>query len=93
MNPTVSEQERLLSDIRMVCFSVTELTLYLDTHPKDARALEYFNHYIRIQKQLEKEYAAKYGPLNLATANTYNGEWNWGRMPLPWEGVCGYVEL
>ena len=83
-----NERERLLCDISMVSFSVTELTLYLDTHPNDTRAQEYFNHYIRIQNQLEKEYAMKYGPLNISLANTYNGEWNWGMMPLPWEGVC-----
>lgn len=82
-----SDQSRMLCDIGMVSFAVVELTLYLDTHPRDKEAMEYFNHYNRIQNQLTKDYAAKYGPLNLSVADNYNKEWQWALQPMPWEGV------
>ena len=83
-----TEQERMLCDISMVDFAVVELTLFLDTHPADQKALEYFQHYNRVLNQLQREYANKFGPLNLSSADAYCGEWKWAMMPMPWEGVC-----
>ena len=84
-----NERERLLCDISIVSFTVVELTLYLDTHSDDKRAQEYFNHYICMLNKLEKDYALKYGPLNLANAGEKcEDNWRWANMPLPWEGVC-----
>ena len=48
-----SNKEQLLRDIGIVDFVLTELTLYLDTHPFDCHAMEYFNHYNRINHQME----------------------------------------
>ena len=74
-----NNKEQLLRDIGIVDFVLTELTLYLDTHPFDRNAMEYFNHYNRIKHQMEKEFS-------MAESNK---EWRWGMAPLPWEGVCG----
>ncbi len=82
-----SNKEQLLRDIGIVDFVLTELTLYLDTHPFDCHAMEYFNHYNRI-KQMEKEFSMKYFPLNTRMAES-SKEWRWGMAPLPWEGECG----
>lgn len=46
-----NEQEKLLHDIGVLSFVVTELSLYLDTHPTDRKALEYFRHYNRLANQ------------------------------------------
>ena len=81
------EREQLLRDIGMADFVLTELALFLDTHPQDRRALEYFNHYNRIKNQMEKEFSQKYFPLNLRLADC-SKEWSWGEAPLPWEGEC-----
>ncbi len=45
-----NEQERMLFDIGTVGFLLVDLTLYLDTHPYDREAMEYFNHYSHIQQ-------------------------------------------
>jgi spore coat protein JB len=84
----MNNQEQMLKDIGIVGFTVLELAIYLDTHPSDRKAIEYFNHYNRIQKQLEKEFSRMYYPLTLDHAES-NQEWSWGAAPLPWEGVCG----
>lgn len=85
---TCSEQQKLLYDISMIDFAVVEMCLYLDTHPYEKEAIEYFNHYIKIKNDLTKDYAVKYGPLNLSVAgNNHSNEWKWALQPLPWEGV------
>lgn len=83
----MSQRDRMLKDIGIVDFVLVELTLYLDMHPYDCKAMEYFNHYNRIKIQMEKEFAAKFFPLNNRLAES-NKSWNWGAAPMPWEGVC-----
>ena len=89
MNYEVSEeQKRMLKDISMIDFVLVEMTEYLDTHPYDKRAIEYFKHYNRIKNEAMKDYAVKYGPLSLSVVDyTSNNEWEWGLQPMPWEGV------
>ena len=41
-------KEKLLYDIGVVSFVVVDLGLYLDTHPTDCKAMEYYNHYNHI---------------------------------------------
>ncbi|MCI5954766.1 MAG: spore coat protein CotJB [Lachnospiraceae bacterium] len=83
----MSNKEQLLNDIGIVSFVLVELGLYLDTHPTDRNAMEYFNHYNRIKHQMVKEFSMKYYPLTMDMAES-NKEWRWGAAPLPWEGAC-----
>lgn len=83
----MSSKEQLLNDIGIVSFVLVELGLYLDTHPYDCNAMEYFNHYSRIKQQMTKEFSMKYYPLTLEMSES-SKEWRWGAAPLPWEGVC-----
>ena len=84
-----SEQENMLRNIGIVDFVTVEMTEYLDTHPFDREAMEYFNHYNRMSNQAKKEYSEKFGPLTLALADTSNcGGWDWATLPMPWEGGC-----
>ncbi len=83
----MGDREHLLRDIGMADFVLVELALYLDTHPRDRRAMEYFNHYNRIKTQMERDFSMKYFPLNLRLADS-SKEWRWGEAPLPWEGEC-----
>lgn len=84
MNP----KEKLLFDIGIASFVEVELAEYLDTHPNDQKAMEYYNHYTRLKKQMTKDFSAKYYPLTMDLAEGIT-EWKWGSAPLPWEGVCG----
>ena len=76
----MGNQEQLFRDIGIVDFVLTDLTLYLDTHPMDRNAMEYFNHYNRIKHQMEKEFSMKYFPLNTSLAES-SKEWRWGMAP------------
>lgn len=80
-----SESNRMLTDIGIIGFVLVELALYLDTHPRDREAMEYFNHYARIQTQLKQDFADKYYPLE-TTLSQDTKEWTWVLAPMPWEG-------
>ena len=83
----MSSEERMLHDIGIADFVLTDLMLYLDTNPTDWNAMEYFNHYTRIKTQMEREFSREYYPLRKDLAES-NKEWRWGNTPLPWEGGC-----
>lgn len=83
----MNQKEKMLHDIGILDFTVVDLALYLDTHPHDRNAIEYFNHYNRIKNQMEKEFSKTFFPLMLGYAES-SKEWRWGEAPLPWEGVC-----
>lgn len=82
-----SEYCRMLKDIGIISFVLVELTEYLDTHPFDKEAMEYFNHYSRIEHQLKREFSSKYYPLNTNLSQDTK-EWTWVLAPMPWEGGC-----
>ena len=84
-----SEQEKLLHNIDLMGFVIIEMTEYLDTHPNDTEAIDYLNHYVRMKNQAMREYASKYTPLTISTADASNSnEWIWATSPMPWEGGC-----
>ena len=82
-----NDYSRMLKDIGIISFVLVELTQYLDTHPYDKQAMEYFNHYARIEKQMKQEFASRFYPLNAAHSMDQK-EWNWALAPMPWEGGC-----
>lgn len=84
------KQNQLLDYINMVSFAVVEVNLYLDTHPCDQEALEYFRHYSKLRNKAMKEYADAYGPLTIDTNCNNSNTWEWVKNPWPWEmgGAC-----
>ncbi len=83
-------RSQLMNHINQVSFAVDEVKLYLDTHPCDTEALEYFRQMSHQRNHALKEYAAAYGPLTVDTADDSCAErWNWVNEPWPWqEGGC-----
>lgn len=79
------EQKNLRFYIDAVSFAALDASLYLDSHPNDKEALEYFNHYNRARQQALKEYAMRFGPLNLDTVQSEDCTWKWATQPWPWE--------
>ena len=71
----------LLMQIGHASFAVDDVKLYLDTHPRDQEALDFFYEYNKKRNQLLKEYAKYYGPLTLDTANTPMDCWKWINEP------------
>ena len=84
----MSNEEKMLFDIGTIDFVIVDLAEYLDTHPYDRGAMEYFNYYCRMKNQMCREFSLKYYPLTKDMAES-SKEWRWGAAKLPWEGVFG----
>ena len=83
MNQQMS-QKQLLQWINMVSFAVNDITLYLDTHPNDARALSDYNCYAEQLRALKDIYMKNYGPLENFGNSVSRGSWKWNTQPFPW---------
>ena len=77
------EQKNLRFYIDAVSFAALDASLYLDSHPDDPEALEYFHHFNRARQQALKEYSMRFGPLTLDTAQS-SDRWKWALQPWPW---------
>ncbi|MGE6228582.1 spore coat protein CotJB [Paenibacillus chitinolyticus] len=77
---------RLLHDLQAADFVLVELTLYLDTHPEDAHALQQFNEFSQKRRQIALEYECLYGPLLQYGQNALPQQtWKWAEAPWPWQ--------
>lgn len=86
MKQSERSRENLLSFLDQVSFSVVEMNLYLDTHPYDEDALAFFREKLALRKEALQEYAQKYGPLTIDTANDrMSCSFEWVTQPWPWE--------
>jgi spore coat protein JB len=81
-----TDQGKLLKFIYEVSFALDDCVLYLDTHPYDQAALDYYEKYKKLRKQAVKEYTQCYGPLTNEDVTVEN-YWTWIKGPWPWEGV------
>ena len=57
------EKQRLMNAIYQCGFAISDITLFLDTHPKDPDALDYFQHMKHKYNHFVAEYETKFGPL------------------------------
>lgn len=75
----------LLLELQELDFVLVELTLYLDTHPTDIKALEQFNQTAHKRRQVAARFEAEYGPL-LQFGHSYSKyPWQWKEAPWPWQ--------
>lgn len=87
MQVNQNEKAKLMKFIYEVDFALDDCVLYLDTHPFDKQALEYYENYKKMKKQAVAEYTRLYGPLTSDDVNVCN-YWAWVKNPWPWEGGC-----
>ena len=75
-------REKLLKQIMEYKFYINDLTLYLDTHPNDKKALSMHNEYVKKLKEVTKTFEELYGPL---TIETVMESWEWAQDLWPWQ--------
>ena len=80
------EQNKLLHEINILCFTVVELTLFLDTHPDNQEAMRHFDYYNRLKKEKYEEYSNLFGPLSISQAKGRTKEFQLNMQPWTWEG-------
>ncbi|MGN0328926.1 MAG: spore coat protein CotJB [Lachnospira sp.] len=78
------DRKALMMNIYELGFVLVETGLYLDTHPDDVQAIEY---YMDIKEQYRKyieKYSDYYGPIDKLHMSGDN-YWMWVATPMPWE--------
>ena len=78
----------LLRKVYEASFAVDDVILYLDTHPDDQDALNYYQYVSELRKQAMDAYEAQCGPLMIDEVRSDN-YWTWVNNPWPWEGEGG----
>ncbi len=79
----MTEYENLLRQIKELEFALVEMNLFLDSHPYNAEALQYFKELTAKHDKLVAHYEENCAPL---TARGNMGDrWNWVMTPWPWE--------
>lgn len=78
-----SEQRNMLKALQALSFGLIDTALFLDTHSKNQRALEYYRKNSEAYRILKGEYESKYGPLTMSEAA--GDSWNWVDKPWPWQ--------
>ena len=77
-------REELLRKVQEADFVLYDVNLFLDTHPSNQAALEFFNESQRVYTEAVADYEALYGPLGAFDTDTTQG-WLWVQGPWPWE--------
>lgn len=82
----LTEQQNMMRRLQVQSFVLDDVRLYLDTHPDDRKALDYYHKYRKLKEQTEAEYVERFGPLNSLQVIS-NTRWTWVDTPWPWEGT------
>jgi len=86
-----SSQSLLMDIINQASFAMDDILLYLDTHPCDQAALDYYRRVASARMNAMNAYQANYGPLMVDQVHNGN-DWTWMKGKWPWEGgrqTCG----
>ena len=73
-----------LGELMAISFATHELTLYLDTHPRDKSAFAALKKMLRLKKDAHSRFTRKFGPISaddLLDADSFT----WVHGPWPWE--------
>jgi len=80
----MTEQQKLMEAVYTNGFAADEARLFLDTHPEDRQALEYYRKKMELYHQAVDRYEQQFGPILPESAG--NNGWQWAKCPWPWEG-------
>lgn len=84
MSRCTNRRQELLRQIQTISFVLVEINLFLNTHPTDMAALNYYHENVALLDRLNYEYATQYGPLSANDVVSSN-RWTWVDQPWPWE--------
>lgn len=77
-------RQELMHQIQQAGFALTDLNLFLDSHPQNQMALDYFRDVQTRYTELCAQYEMQFGPLTAFDTDTEQG-WTWVQAPWPWE--------
>ena len=87
----MTDKTKALMRVQTYGFALDEAILFLDNHPENPDAMEYYK---KVQKEYDNAvemYTSRFGPLQAKQVRTHSG-WSWVEGCMPWESECN-VEL
>lgn len=82
--PVQQPRQDLMHQIDQSSFALDDAILFLDTHPCDPAAMQYYREAAAMRRNAMDAYQRQYGPL-MADSVMGNG-WDWVTEKWPWEG-------
>ena len=80
----MTEKEMLMRKIATVDFAITDLQIFLNTHPRNSEIADKLAEYQKKSAALQKQYEKKYGQIT-AKAEENENSWQWINSTWPWE--------
>lgn len=84
MNDRMNEKT-LMKRLNEASFAMDDVLLYLDTHPNDRNAMNYYHQVSAMRREAMNAYESQYGPLMVDAVKSMD-EWTWLTDRWPWEG-------
>lgn len=81
----MTEKRKMMDAVYANGFAADDARLFLDTHPHDKNALDYYNRKMELYHQAVSRYEEKFGPIRPENGGM-SGKWEWATTPWPWEG-------
>lgn len=79
-------QAALMKQISESGFAMDDVLLFLDTHPDNMEALQYYRNAVAMRQNAIAAYERQFGPLFVDSVT--GNSWNWVTENWPWEGGC-----
>jgi len=79
----MDKRNAMLKQLMAADFSLYETVLFLDTHPNNKHALDYYKKMRARREELAEQYRREFGPLTNTEVTGNN--WNWTDTPWPWQ--------
>uniref|UniRef100_UPI004057CB9E spore coat protein CotJB n=1 Tax=Acetatifactor sp. TaxID=1872090 RepID=UPI004057CB9E len=90
-NSSQRNREEMMSRLAAVSFALSDLTLYLDTHPDCPQGTALFYQLLKERLTLLSDFANQFYPLtqiSMITGDYEQNHYGWTEGPMPWEGAC-----
>lgn len=81
-NQYSQNKEELMNKLMAYKFAINDMSLFLNTHPHNEKALKLHNEYVCELDKIKKQYENEFGPL---TFETEMDSWKWVSDSWPWE--------
>ncbi len=78
-------REKMLHEIMALDFALTDLKLYLNSHPDDVESIALFNNIVKKRRVMIESYQCMYGPLIAEDYDCSKDAWDWVDEPWPWD--------
>ncbi len=77
-------KKALLKQIQMLDFALQETALFLDSHPDDTKAMQYYQEQRKAKDKAYAQFEECFGPLT--NRSNLADQWEYVYGPWPWEG-------